>query len=354
MAQLTISGVKITGMAAAVPPTIVRNEDYDWIPEKDRAALIATTGIKERRFADSDVCTSDLGVFAANKLLEELAWDRKEIELLVFVSQNRDYILPNTACLIQDRLQLPKTCMAFDVPLGCSGYVYGLSIVASLLSKGSIKKAVLITGDVSTFALSYKDKSSYPIFGDAAAATAIEYTGNNDDVMYFENGTDGSGYQSIVVPAGGNRNPFTPETLIDIEYEPGIIRNQTKLALDGIKIFEFTIREVAKNIKSLIKYAGKTPEEFDYYILHQANMLMNETVRKQLKLAAEAVPYTLPKYGNTSSASIPLTIISELNKEASTQTHNYILSGFGVGLSWATAAIKLSNIVCPPVYDYQA
>lgn len=350
MAFLQIQNVKIKAIAAAVPEQIYNNLDYEWISLKEREVLIETTGISKRHFAERGTCTSDVAVYAADKLINEIRWDKDEIELIVFVSQSRDYVLPNTACLIQDRLGISKRCMSFDIPLGCSGYVYGLSVVSSLLSHGNIKKALLIAGDVASYDLSYTDKSAYPLFGDAVSVTALEYTGQKEDVFDFSLQTDGSGYEAIIIPDGGNRNNITEESLKKIQYEEGIIRTRRNIFLDGMKIFEFTIREVAKNIKQLLILLNKTTNDYDYFVFHQANKIMNETVRKQLKLTEDKVPYSLEKYGNTSSASIPLTIVTQLNNQANNQSLNYIFAGFGVGLSWASVSVNLDKIYCPKIY----
>lgn len=352
MAYLNIPNVRITGMAAVVPEKIVSNHDYEFISEKEREAIISSTGIVNRRFAKDGVCTSDMGIFCAEKLITALNWKKTEIELLIFVSQTRDYILPNTACIIQHKLGLSKNCMAFDIPLGCSGYTYGLSVAASLMANGNIKKAILIVGDVSSYELSFKDKSIYPLFGDAVSITTLEHTGNAQDNMSFHLQTDGNGYQAIIIPDGGIRNPVNASSLELKNYGEGVWRTNNNLFLDGLKVFEFTIREVAKNIKQLLTNINKEATDFDYYIFHQANLLMNETIRKQLKLPEQKVPYTLEKYGNTSSGSIPLTLVSELNHQLNHERHDYMLSGFGVGLSWASAAICLDKIVCPPVYEF--
>lgn len=352
MAFLQIQNVKIKAIAAAVPDQIYNNLDYDWISLKEREVLIETTGISERHFSKSGTCTSDVAVYAAEKLINEINWDKDEIELIVFVSQSRDYVLPNTACLIQDRLKISKKCMAFDIPLGCSGYVYGLSVATSLVSHGSIKKAILIAGDVASYDLSYTDKSAYPLFGDAVSITCLEYTGNKEDIFDFNLQTDGSGFEAIIIPDGGNRNNIIAESLEKKQYGEGIIRNRKNIFLDGMKIFEFTLREVAKNIKQLLGHLNKTTDDYDFYVFHQANKIMNETVRKQLKLESEKVPYSLEKYGNTSSASIPLTIVTRLNNQVNNQHLNYIFSGFGVGLSWASVAVKLDKIYCPEIYIY--
>ncbi|HNE93482.1 MAG TPA: ketoacyl-ACP synthase III, partial [Chitinophagaceae bacterium] len=272
---------------------------------------------------------------------------------MIFISQTRDYILPNTACIIQNKLGLSKTCMAFDIPLGCSGYTYGLSVAASILSNGCLKKALLIVGDVSASELSHKDKTTYMLFGDAVTVTALEFTEDTNEVMHYNLQTDGSGYEAIIIPDGGLRNPFNKDSLELKEYKDKICRNNTQVFLDGMKVFEFSIREVAKNITQLLKFIDKNIFDFDYYIFHQANLLMNETIRKQLKLSKEVVPYSLEKYGNTSCGSIPLTLVSELNNQLNYEDKHYVFSGFGVGLSWASAVINLNKIICPPVFEYK-
>lgn len=352
MAFFQVHNVKISGIAAVVPDEIVCNSDYEWISEREREILVNTTGIKERRFAKKGICASDLGEYISNKLIHELKWDCQEIEALVFVSQCRDYILPNTACILQDRLGLSKNCMALDIPLGCSGYVYGMSVISSLMMTGGIKKGILIAGDVSSHHLSYKDKSVYPLFGDAVSVTAFEYSENINDKFSFLLQTDGSGYKSIYVPDGGHRNDFTGNSLVDIQYEDGIVRNKKNLFLDGLKVFEFSIKEVSKNIKQLIQNISSSIDDFDYFILHQANQLMNETIRKQLKVDSIKFPTNLSKFGNTSSASIPLTIVSELRNHVISENNKFILSGFGVGLSWGAVALSIDNIICPELYEY--
>lgn len=352
MAFTQISNVSIKGMAAVVPDQIISNYNYDFLSEKERNAIIQSTGIKERRFTTKGTCTSDLGVYAAEKLISAINWNKSDIDLLIFISQSRDYILPNTACLLQHRLGLSKNCMAFDIPLGCSGYTYGLSVAASLMANGSIKKSILIAGDVSSYTLSKEDKSVFPLFGDAVTVTLLEYTDNSEDIMSFHLQTDGSGYDAIIIPDGGTRNMTDYASLEMKEYENGTRRTNTNITLDGMKVFEFSIREVAKNIKQLLIHINKEVTDFDFYVFHQANLLMNETIRKQLKLPTEKVPYSLEKYGNTSSASIPLTIVTELNKEVNNESHTFILSSFGVGLSWAAVALKIDKIVCLPLLEY--
>ena len=347
----TVSQVAIRGISACVPQKIVSNRDYDHLSEQERKLLIKTTGIEERRFAAEGVTTSDLCVQAATVLLKELAWHPEEVEVLIFVSQSRDYFLPATATVLQHRLGLSKETMSFDIGLGCSGYVYGLSVVSHLLAQGGYRRALLMAGDISTYAMTYRDKSVYPLFGDAATVTALEYDPTSAN-MYFYLQSDGKGKDAIIIPDGGLRHPLTDESYIEREVENGLFRSRRGLWLDGAAVFSFSITEVAPNLRKLMNASGSCIEDYDYFILHQANFLMNETIRKQLKIPVEKVPYSLQKFGNTSSASIPLTLVTQLSQNLTTTRLRLGLAGFGVGLSWASADITTENIVCPPLVEW--
>jgi 3-oxoacyl-[acyl-carrier-protein] synthase-3 len=345
MAFTKILNTKIAVIAAAVPKSITFTKDYEWMSESERIQLENTTGIKQRRNAKSGTCTSDLAVELCNYIFQKTGISKDDIDVLVFVSQSRDYILPNTACIIQNRVGLSKKCMSFDVPLGCSGYTYGLTILSSIISAagGSMKRGILIAGDVSSGDMNYRDKTTYPLFGDAASATIVEYDAECAMPIYNNLQTDGSGFDSLIIPAGAARNKFTNESLIEREFSPGVWRNAKNVYLDGLKIFEFTIAEVADNITELLKKVPLNIENIDYYFLHQANKLMNETIRKQLRVKPEYVPYSLNEFGNTSSASIPLTIVCRAGNNIQNKT--CVLAGFGVGLSWSSSLLKFSNTV---------
>ena len=351
MALFSTSHVSINAIGAAVPGKVNAIRDYDYITEKERAQVSATTGIEERRFAPENICTSDMGVELCKKLFEETGVNKDEIDILLFVSQSRDYILPNTACIIQDRLGLSKRCIAFDVPLGCSGYVYGISILSGMLSAagGALRKAVMIAGDVSSYYLNYRDKSTYPLFGDAVSATLMSYNPDEKNPLQFNLQTDGSGYDALVIPDCGNRNGFTNETLIEKEYAGGIWRSKRNVWLDGMRIYQFTVTEVAYNIEDLLEKYKVNLDDIDQFVFHQANKIMNETVRKQLKVKPEKVQYSLRKFGNTSSASIPMTIVSESEHFKTGQ--KWLLSGFGVGLSWGSVLMHSNNIQILPLLE---
>lgn len=352
MALFQVNNVSISGLSAIVPANEVSNRDYEWISEQDREMLIKTTGIETRRVIKGPGTTLDMALPAAEKLIKELGWEKPDIELLIFITQSPDYIIPATSIIMQERLGLSKNCLAFDVNLGCSGYVYGLSIAASMMSSGRIKKGLMIVGDVSSKGINPKDKSTAPLFSDAAAVTALEYK-ENSNPMWFCLQSDGKGYEAIIIPDGGIRNPTSENTLVEEEFESGIIRNRRQLALNGLDIFNFSLREVAPNIEALLKHFSVDRESVDHWVFHQANLYMNEMVRKKLKLAPEKVPYSLQKYGNTSSATIPLTIVNNLREEIIRSPKNLILSGFGVGLSWGSCLVKLDKTCILPVIEWE-
>jgi len=348
MAFLEIKNIKITGIAACVPKHIQDNRELKLLGNPDDITqFIATTGIAQRHTVENDhFCTSDLCFEAAEKLISKLGWDKKEIDCLIFVSQTPDFILPATSCILQERLGLTNDCFAMDISLGCSGWVYGLSTISSLLSTGNLKKGLLLVGDTVTVTKSPQDKSTYPLFGDAGTATALEFS-DGAVGLKFQFGTDGKGADSIIIRDGGFRNVFSPESLIVKEREPGIFRNNLQSYLNGTNVFIFGITRAPKSVKLLLEKFNLTNNEIDFFVFHQANRLMNEKIRTKLKIEPEKVPYSLEEFGNTSSASIPLTIATRLNDQLKIGKHQLVGCAFGVGLSWGSVAFETENLVCP-------
>ncbi len=351
MALFSVNNIRIAGISACVPKQNMSNAIPDeYLLMEDLQKIMTTTGIENRRTVDTNTCTSDLCFAAAEKLIDNLEWDKGEIELLIFVSQTPDYILPMTSSILQDRLGLPKSCIAFDTTLGCSGYTYGLSIASSMLAATKGKKGLLLVGDTISKITSSKDRSTNPLFGDAGTATAICFDETAKPIS-FHLSTDGSGSNAIVVTDGGQRNPASSASFEEKELENGIIRNACQLYLNGMDVFNFGISQAPKSVNELLSFTDKASEDIDFFVFHQANKLMNETIRKKLKLAPEKVPYSLKFFGNTSSATIPLTIVSQLRESVNTQSKSLILCGFGVGLSWGSVLLNLDNIVCPELIE---
>lgn len=337
MAFLQFNNVKIAGISAGVPKTKISNLALTNLSkEYDAAAFVETTGVKERRIAD--FTTSDLCLVAAEKLINDLEWNKEDIEAIIFVSQTTDYFLPATACILQDKLGLSKECYATDVVLGCSGWVYGLSNVVSLMQNGSIKKALLMAGDAKRHVA-----SSDPLFGFAGTVTALEFD-ESASGFKFHFGTDGSGFDAIIIPDGGSRNQVTKESFEEDEID-GKFYNRLQTRMKGMDVFAFGISTAPKSVKKLSQHFGLDYLEADYVVFHQANMKMNNMIKKKLKLADEKVPSCMWEFGNTSSASIPLTIVTQLKGKIEDKTTKFICCGFGVGLSWGTVAFETKNIV---------
>ena len=338
MAFLELKNVRIAGIATGVPKAIEFTKDNPGIfSEYNYEDFIKSTGVEQHRY-DDEHTTSDLCCAAAERLIADLGWDKKEIEALIFVTQGPDYIAPATACIVQDRLGLSKECYASEVSLGCSGWVYGLSHVASLMTTGCIKKALLMAGD-SKFIMPIPD----PLSSNAGTVTALEYEEDNEGFK-FHFGTDGSGWDAIYIPDGGARNGVSAKSL-ELEEVNGRMMCRLQSRMNGMDVFAFAISTAPKSIKKTLEHYGETLDNIDYCVLHQANMQIDEVIRGKLKLPLEKVPYSLHEFGNTSSATIPITINTQLRGKIENKKTRFIACGFGIGLSWGTVLFDTENIV---------
>jgi len=350
MATLTFKNIGITGMAAAVPQNTINNYEYtEFFAKDDVKEIVDKVGIKERRFAPDGMCASDLCFEAAEKLINDLQINKEEIDLLVFVSQTPDYRMPATAITLQHRLGLGKHTAAFDISLGCSAFVYGLSIVYGLMQSGGFRKALLLDGETRSRVYSPKDRKTAFLFGDGGVAAVIEQNEKFGE-SFFSLNSDGSKADLIKIDAGGYRNPSSSETTTEkVVDEHGNIRTDEHGYMNGADVFNFVLKEIPKNFKSVLELSNNTNESIDFNVFHQANDYMNAYLAKKLKLDTNKVPSCIAQYGNTSSVSIPLTIVSQLQNQLQ-GSKKIMLCGFGVGMSWATAQInlvdcKISNIV---------
>lgn len=337
MAFLTCRNVRIAGLSAGVPANVVSNLSIGELSKDyDAAAFVEMTGVKERRIGNFTV--SDLCVPAAERLISDLKWDKTEIDAVFFVSQHGDYIVPATSCIIQDKLGLSSNCYAMDISLGCSGFVYGLSVAGSLISNCGIRKALLMCGDAKR-----RVAVDDPLFGYAGTITALEYKEGVEDIR-FHFGTDGSGYDAIIIPDGGARNQITLDSFKE-EIIEGRLYNRLQSRMKGMDVFAFGISTAPKSVKCLAEHFGFDYQEADYFVFHQANMKMNNMIVKKLKLNEKKIPSCMYNFGNTSSASIPLTIVTQLRGKIEDCPTKFICCGFGVGLSWGTVAFETDNIV---------
>lgn len=350
MSVCTISKVRLAGIATAVPERIRTCEEdgASCFGAEEVQKTCESTGVFRRHVAGS-LCTSDLCFRACERLLQGLGWSADSIDLLIFVSQSPDYHLPATSCTLHARLGLSKSCAAFDIGLGCSGFVYGLWIASNLIASSGVRRALLLAGDTSTRMISPQDRSTALLFGDAGSATALEYSETAAPATYAL-GTDGTGWDNLIVKAGLFRNPRTAETCVRTVREGNNIRSDEDLFMNGGEIFTFTLREVPGLFKSVLGAAGWSMETVDAVVMHQANQFMLQHLGRRLKIPAEKLPLVMADFGNTSSASIPLAISqSPICTPLREREMKLVLAGFGVGFSWAAAAIPCGPLVLPPL-----
>ena len=354
MTEVVLKGVSVRGIRACVPAVSRTLEEEGLIPDAaERERLIGSIGVRSRRIARSDIMTSDLCQKAADGLIEELGWERDSIDVLIMVTQSADYVIPATACALQSRLGL-GSCLAFDINLGCSGYAYGLWTAASLMQTlkiaGRPARALVLAGDVSTSKLLKDDRATVPLFGDAGSATALELDPAAAD-MFGVFGTDGSGAAHIMVEAGALKLPLLPpDEPHDAEKAAELFR-KSRLHLNGTEVFNFTLKNVPVLVKSIFETSGSAIEDIDYVLFHQANVFMLNHLRKKSGLPEDKVPIAMETYGNTSSASIPLTIADKLSGEFD-RARQIVLMGFGVGWSWSAMKLTMGPMPAPQVVEF--
>lgn len=355
----TITGVRISGIACAVPETVVGNEVFAArFGGEQMAKFEKMVGVKERRISTVDQTASDFAFTSAQKLKAAGRWSEDDVDGIVFVSQSPDYVLPATACVLQKRLGVKTGCLAFDVNLGCSGFVYGLFIASSLLKMDGVRKVLLLGGDCSSKLVSPRDPSSAPLFGDAGFAVVLE----RDDMaspLQYAYCTDGNGFNAIVAPGlmMAGRHPVVYSAQGDERHIPFPLKDgdasspvlYSDLHMDGMDVFNFTINEVPDLIKAELARAGLTSEMVDCFVLHQANRFVLKQVAMALGSSMKKVPVSMDRYGNTSVSSIPLTLCDYNERGAELGEKTVLMSGFGVGLSWGTLLGKFDFTVCEPI-----
>jgi 3-oxoacyl-[acyl-carrier-protein] synthase-3 len=353
MTEAVLKGVSIRGVRACVPAETRTLEQEGLIPdEAERERLIGSIGVRLRHIARPDILTSDLCQKAADGLLEELGWARDSVDVLIMVTQSADFVIPATACALQSRLGL-GSCLAFDINLGCSGYAYGLWTAASLMQTlkvtGRPARALVLAGDVSTSKLLEGDRATVPLFGDAGSATALEIDPKADD-MYGVFGTDGSGAAHILVEAGALKLPLLPPKDPHAADKAEELYRKSRLHLNGTEVFNFTLKNVPALVQAIFNTAKTDVDHIDYVLFHQANVFMLNHLRKKSGLPEDKVPIAMETFGNTSSASIPLTIAAKLS-DAFDAPKEIVLMGFGVGWSWSAMKLKMGPMPAPQVVE---
>jgi 3-oxoacyl-[acyl-carrier-protein] synthase III len=333
---------RIAHISSYLPAQTLDNEELaqlypGWSAEK----IYQKTGIVTRHIAAETETSSDLAVAAAQKLLDTNNISPLDIDFLILCTQTPDYFLPTTACLLQARLEIPTTAGAFDLNLGCSGFVYGLSIAKGLIETGAAQKLLLLTADTYSKIIHPLDKSVRTLFGDGATATLIEASDRPSTCIGpFLFGTDGSGARNLIVEAGGFRLPRSAATTQEVRDESENVRSQNHLFMNGSEIMTFTLSAVTKAVEKFLIKVAASLDDFDYIVMHQANRFMLDALRKKLKIPEHKFPIFLAHCGNTSSSSIPIALESMIENNSLKPGSRLLLVGFGVGYSWAVTQIK--------------
>ena len=257
-----------------------------------------------------------------------------------------------TSPIIQDKLGMRQDSFVMDLPLGCAGWVYGMSVATALMNSGTLKRGLLIAAETNTQSHNLNDRKSRPLFGDAATVTALEFDTDYPHPMNFVFGVDGSGAKAIMAEYGGFRNPVTPESLVEHEIEPGVFRKGTDIVLNGMDVFSFAIRRPPKSLKELIDLFHIQLEDIDYLFLHQANKYIDDRIRKSIKFPEEKTPYCMDDFGNVSGASIPLTMVTRAAGQLSQKENHCLACGFGVGLSWASMEFWTNHLRISELVEY--
>jgi 3-oxoacyl-[acyl-carrier-protein] synthase-3 len=329
-----LDGVRICGVHACVPKQVIDNTYFeDQFGAHAVADVVKMVGVQRRRWATSDVTGSDLTLVAARALLEKLAWPVDSIDAIIYVTQTPDYKMPATACVLQHRLGLPSHCAAFDMNLGCSAYPYALWVGMSLLRSSGLNRALLCVSETMSKIVDPSDRATALLFGDAATVTALE-TDPVYPTNHFILGTDGAGFSNLIIAEGARG---IAEPVIADKKLP----HPNKLYMDGWSVFNFTIGVVPKLVRDSLLQAATEVECVDYFLFHQANLFMLDHLSKKSKIPQGKMPKNIAQFGNTSCASIPLLMTTELGSLKRDRPLTVAMVGFGVGYSWSSVVLQI-------------
>jgi 3-oxoacyl-[acyl-carrier-protein] synthase III len=331
----------ISAVASYLPSKILDNKQLaEEFPGWSVDKIFAKTGIQSRHIASENETCSLMAVNAARALIDRENIDPESIDFILLCTQSPDYTLPTTACIVQHELGIPTTCGALDFNLGCSGYVYGLSLAKGLIESNQSKRILLLTSEIYSRYINDKDKSVRTLFGDAATATLIDAVESETErIGSFVFGTDGNGANNLIVPHGGSKNPITDDSELESEDSSGNVRSPKNLFMDGAEILTFTLKTVPKSVSSVLEKSNIGIADIDKVIFHQANKFMLEKLRKKIGFTEEQFLTSYEKYGNTVSSTIPLGIEKALSSDQLVKGDKLLVCGFGVGYSWSGAII---------------
>lgn len=331
---------KIKYISCYYPDKVTTNQDLqEEFPNLKIKELTRLTGVTSRHISN-DLTSVDMGVEAARNLFKKTNIDKSIIDFVIFCSAGGDYITPASACIIQDKLGLSQNCGAFDINQGCTGYIYGISLADSLITSGNAQNILLITSEAITKTIHIKDSSNRAIFGDAATASLITKSGD-ERTGGFVFGTDGSKFDKIIIKNGRERYPLPAFAELDRMDNYGNVLNDANFYMDGSEVFNFSVTKAPELVSKILQNHGITFDEIDYFIFHQANQIILETLGKKLKIPNEKLIIDIEKTGNTVSSTIPIALHNAIDKGVINVGDKVLLAGFGVGFSWGGTIISI-------------
>jgi 3-oxoacyl-[acyl-carrier-protein] synthase-3 len=341
--------IKIAAISTAVPKAVVKLSSFvEQFGEEFVKKFQETTGVKEFRKTSEQQTASDLCFIAAENILNKRAIAREKIGALIFIAHSTDYRRPATACVLHKRLKLDNNCVAYDINLGCSAFVYGLQSICSLMQSSDIDSALLLVGETMTKMINPLDKSLCMLFGDAGSAILLEKDANAEPITGLLK-TDGNGYQAIIAPAGGFRNLNASHA--DFVWEDGNVRNMYNTIMQGENVFSFTISAIPKTIQEYLSKTETHVDDYDCLAFHQANQFITKMLAKKLKTDIAKLPLSLDRYGNTSASAIPLVLSDKYGNVDNTESLNVLMCGFGVGLSWGVCSAHINVADIYPIIE---
>lgn len=322
--------VGISGIGSYVPDKVVTNDDLSKMVDTSHEWIVTRTGIEERRIAYQDMATSDLSTRAALNALEDANLKPEEIDLIIVATVTSDYALPSTACIVQKNIGAVKAA-AFDLNAGCTGFVYAMITGSNFIKAGIYKKVLVIGGETLSRIVNWRDKNTCVLFGDGAGACVLEACEEGYGIISSELGSDGDNYEFLIQPGGGSKEPARIESIAkDLHY----------IQMDGREVFKFAVRAMENSSIRALELANLDLEDLDFLVPHQANIRIIDSARKKLKLPEEKVYVNLNKYGNMSSASIPVALDEAIKKGKIKKGDNVLLVAFGAGLTWGSLVLR--------------
>lgn len=353
--NLTFQNKKITGILTVLPKNEVMFDDeaanYNF-PVAKSLRLKKIMGYNKHRIVDEETCVSDLCVFGLEHLIELNQLKKDDIDALILVTQTPDHFIPPTSNIIQGRLGLKQDMICMDINQGCAGYLLGLIQAFMLLDQDSIKKVVLLNADVLSRKTSSKDRNSYPLVGDAASVTIVE-SGEQKVPIHCNIKMDGGRGDSLIIPAGGLRMPFTSETSKLEDTGDGNLRSKEDLRMDGTSVFNFVQTEVPPLVSDLLEMSQVKKDDVDYFMFHQPNKFILEKLAASMEVPYEKMPNNIvTHFGNSSSATIPTTITFHLGEQLQETSYKLCLAGFGSGLTWSSMMIEIGNLDFSHIIEY--